>query len=90
MPIIKSAKKALRQSIRRRERNLARKAALQKVLKTFSRLIKAKKLDEAKSYFPNVQKALDKAAKQNIIKKNTAARKKSRLSKVFSPIPLQT
>lgn len=89
MPIIKSAKKALRQSLKRRERNLKRKASLQKALKNFSRLIKAKKLDEAKNYFPQVQKALDKAAKQNIIKKNTAARKKSRLSKVFSRGPLQ-
>ena len=87
MPIIKSAKKALRQSRRRREKNLKHRAALEKVLKNFSRLVKAKKLEEAKSYFPNVQQALDKAAKQNLIKKNTAARKKSRLSKVFSPAP---
>ncbi|MEK7162372.1 MAG: 30S ribosomal protein S20 [Patescibacteria group bacterium] len=93
MPIIKSAKKALRQSLKRRERNLKKKAALQKALKNFSRLIKANPPaggDEAKNYFPQVQKALDKAAKQNIIKKNTAARKKSRLSKVFSRAPLQT
>ena len=83
MPITKSAKKALRQSIRRRERNLARKAALKKVLKTFERLVKAKKTDEAKNYFPKVQKALDKAAKQGIIKPNKAARNKSRLSKLL-------
>ena len=79
MPITKSAKKALRKSVKNRGRNLKRKAALGKVVKTFTRLIKAKKLDEAKNYFPQVQKALDKAAKVGILKENTTARKKSRL-----------
>jgi len=83
MPITKSAKKALRQSLRRRERNLKRKRALQKVLKTFVRLVGAKKIEEAKMFSPQVQKALDKAAKTGIIKKNTASRKKSRLAKLL-------
>ncbi|MDP3762971.1 MAG: 30S ribosomal protein S20 [bacterium] len=83
MPIIKSAKKALRKSLKNRERNLARKRSLAKTLKTFERLVKAKKTDEAKQYFPQVQKALDKAAKQGIIKRNKAARNKSRLSKLL-------
>ncbi|MDP3785294.1 MAG: 30S ribosomal protein S20 [bacterium] len=83
MPITKSAKKALRQALRRRERNLDRKKELQKVLKNFTRLVKAKKTDEAKNYFPQVQKALDKASKTGLLKKNTASRKKSRLSKLL-------
>ena len=83
MPITKSAKKALRQSLKRREQNLARKRALAKTLKNFLRLIKAKKTDEAKNYFASVQKALDKAAKTGLLKKNTASRKKSRLSKLL-------
>src|SRR3989338_6072236 len=61
MPITKSAIKAKRQSERRRVRNLAKKQELQKVLKSFSRLMKEKKTDEAKAFFPKVQKALDKA-----------------------------
>lgn len=81
MPITKSAKKAHRKSLRNRERNLGRKAALAKALKTFSRLLKEKKLDEAKNYFPQVQKALDKAVKQKILKVNTASRKKSKLAR---------
>ena len=79
MPITKSAKKALRKSLRNRERNLGRKAALEKALKNFKRLIKNKNIDEAKAFYPKVQKALDKAAKQRIINKNTASRQKSRL-----------
>lgn len=84
MPITKSAKKAHRKSLKNRERNLGRWDTLEKKLKNFSRLIKAKKLEEAKSYFPDVQQALDKAAKQGIIKPNKASRKKSRLSKLIS------
>jgi len=86
MPITKSAKKALRQSIKRRERNIAIKRALAKTLKSYERLVKADPPaggDEAKNYFPKVQKALDKAAKQGILKPNKAARKKSRLSKLL-------
>ena len=83
MPITKSAKKALRQSIKRRERNIAIKRALAKTLKSYERLVKAEKIDEAKNHFSKVQKALDKAAKQGILKPNKAARKKSRLSKLL-------
>ena len=83
MPITKSAKKALRKSLKNRERNLARKRALAKALKTFERLIRAKKIEEAKSYFPKVQKTLDKSVKQGIIKRNKAARNKSRLAKLL-------
>lgn len=53
---------------------------MEKVVKNYTKLLKSKKLDEAKNYFASVQKALDKAAKQGIIKKNTASRKISRLS----------
>ncbi|OGF82164.1 hypothetical protein A3B18_04150 [Candidatus Giovannonibacteria bacterium RIFCSPLOWO2_01_FULL_46_13] len=83
MPITKSAKKAERKSLKNRERNLERKNSLAKTLKNFSRLAKAKKIDEAKSYFPQVQKALDKAVKQGIIKGNTSSRKKSRFSRMI-------
>ncbi|MEK7085270.1 MAG: 30S ribosomal protein S20 [Patescibacteria group bacterium] len=83
MPITTSAKKALRQSLRRREQNLARKSALKKIIKNFEKLARGKKIEEAKSFFPRVQQALDKAVKQRILKKNNASRNKSRLSKAF-------
>ncbi|TAL48792.1 30S ribosomal protein S20 [Patescibacteria group bacterium] len=80
MPITKSAKKALRQSIRRRALNLRQLQAARQVIKKLRGLIAAKKRAEAEALFPQVQKAFDKLAKRGIIKKNTAARKKSRLS----------
>ncbi|KKU14634.1 30S ribosomal protein S20 [Candidatus Wolfebacteria bacterium RIFCSPLOWO2_01_FULL_45_19] len=80
MPILKSAKKALRQNIRRRERNVKGKKALAAVLKQYRKMIAAKDIEKAKAYLPKVYKALDKAANANLIKKNKASRLKSRLS----------
>ena len=81
MPITKSAKKAFRQSVRRREANLDRKKKLSSVLKNFRRMIEAGKTDEAKKYLLQVYKTLDKMSKVNVIKKGKADRLKSRLSK---------
>lgn len=83
MPITKSAKKALRQSIRRRERNLLKKEAFKDAVKKIKKLVQANKIDEAKKLIPEAYKAIDKAAKTGVIKKNNAARKKSRLMKLF-------
>lgn len=81
MPIIKSAKKSLRQNKKRRLRNLKQKNKIKELLKKFQLLISENKIKEANSLFPQIQKSLDKAVKTNLIKKNTASRKKSRLSK---------
>jgi len=79
MPIIKSAKKALRGSLRKRVFNLRRAKDLNEVLKNVKKLVSEKKIDEAKKLIPKAYKAIDKAFKRGIIKGNTAARKKSRL-----------
>lgn len=83
MAITKSAKKALRQSQRRKERNVEQKNKMKAILKKVISLAAQKKTEEAKKILPLVYKALDKAAKTNLIKKNTASRKKSRLTKMI-------
>ncbi|MFQ6049732.1 MAG: 30S ribosomal protein S20 [Candidatus Paceibacterales bacterium] len=83
MPITKSAKKALRQSKRRRVRNLQKMRKMKSLLKEVKNLISQKKTKEAKKLMPQVYKILDKAAKTGLIKKNTAARKKSRITKAI-------
>lgn len=83
MPIKKSAKKYLRASKKRAIQNLKIKKTFKSAIKKLNELAKAEKFEEAKKMFPAVQKALDKAAKVGIIKKNTAARKKSRLIKML-------
>lgn len=84
MPIIKAAKKSLRQSKKRRARNLRRKRAMKDVVKEIRVLAGEKKAQEAEKLLPKAYKAIDKAKKRGIIKKNTAARKKSRLTKLVS------
>ncbi len=79
MPITASAKKALRGSKKKRVFNLRKKNEMQSVVKEYKKLVVAKKTDEAKKLIPKLQKAIDKAKKRGIIKKNTASRKKSRL-----------
>lgn len=82
MPIIKSAKKALRQNIRRRKANVKKKTELKSVVKEYKKLIAAGEKDKAKELLPKVFKKLDKSAKTNLLKKNKASRIKSRLSKL--------
>ena len=84
MPITTSAKKALRGSRRKRVFNSRKKDSVYKTVKKFKKLLAANKSDEAREMFPQLQKVLDKAAKTGYIKKNAAARKKSRLSKMFA------
>ena len=84
MPITSSAKKALRASKKKRVFNLRRKNDMQSVVKEYKKLISTQKIDEAKKLVSKLQKNIDKAAKRGVIKKNTAARKKSRLMKKLS------
>lgn len=73
MPIIKSAKKKLRQDKKRRLLNLIYKRKYKQALKEAKK--NSRKKNIAKAY-----SALDKAAKKNIIHKNKAARLKSQIS----------
>ena len=79
MAITKSAKKAFRQSLKRKIRNLAYKDKIKSLLKKARTLISQKKIDDARVLIPQIYKALDKAAKKGVIKKNTAARGKGRI-----------
>ena len=81
MAITKSAKKALRQSVARKYHNLAYKTKMKKLVKELRALVAGQKKEEAKKLLPSVYKILDKSAKENVIKANTASRLKSRLSK---------
>ena len=83
MAILKSAKKALRQSVKRKVRNLIYKNKIKDLFKETRVLISQKKINEARAFLPQIYKALDKAAKVGLIKKNNAARRKSRLAKLI-------
>jgi ribosomal protein S20 len=76
MAIIKSAKKAIRSSARKRVFNLRRQKEMKLAMKAFL----AKPSDKL---LPAAYQAIDKAAKRGIIKKANAARKKARLAKLI-------
>jgi len=86
MPITRSAKKAHRASLKKREFNLARKEKVSTSIKDLKKLIAAGKKKEALAALSIVQKALDKAAKEHTIDKNIASRRKSRFSKMIKKI----
>ena len=75
MPIIKSAIKRAKQTLKRRERNIGIKKDIKTAVKAFSAAPSAKTLSAAQS-------EIDTAVKKGLIKKNTAARRKSALSKI--------
>lgn len=87
MAITKSAKKALRQNIKRRTRNLVYIKEIKKLIKEVRTLVLEKKIEGAKKLLPKIYKILDKATKVGVIKKNTASRKKSRISKLLNKNP---
>lgn len=84
MPITQSAKKALRQNKRKRVVNVKHLVKIRTLTKQLKKLSQENKLSEARALLPKVYQALDKAAKKDVMKKNTAARKKSRLASSLS------
>jgi len=80
MAIKKSAKKAAKRAQKNYEVNLMYKITMKKAIKTFIKAVEGEKKDEIPSLLAKAYSAIDKAAKKNIIKKQNAARKKSRLA----------
>ena len=80
MAITKGAKRQIRVQERKRVFNVRRQRTMREVVKSFRTLVADGKLAEAKEALPNLYKVIDKAAKRGVIKSNTAARKKSRLT----------
>lgn len=78
MPVIKQAIKKVRQDRRKTAINLRRRLAYKKAVHDFRKKPAAARLTA-------VYKALDLAAKTNVIHKNKASRLKSRLSKLLKP-----
>ena len=79
MPNTQSAKENLRKDKKRYLINRKRKDYLKSAVKEIKKLILANEAEKAKEMMSQAYMVIDKAAKKGIIKKNTAARKKSRL-----------
>jgi len=86
MAITRGAKKAHRSSLNKRKFNVRRKDKVSLAIKSFKKLVASGNKKEAEKMMREVQSALDKAVKGKTIKKNTASRKKSRLSKLLKKL----
>ncbi len=82
MPIIKSATKRARQSVKRTANNRKIKTAIKTAVKAFIAEPSQKNLSTAQSEF-------DKAVKKGLLKKNTASRRKANLSKIAKQAQLK-
>ena len=80
MPNIKSAKKRLKQSLVRRDRNRSAKRAIRTEYKKVVEAVAAGNVELAETELRTVAKKVDQAAAKKLIHRNAAARVKSRLS----------
>lgn len=83
MPILKNAKKALRQSVKRAKRNLLRADEITSLRRHFKVALKGNQIDKAKELAAQITQKIDKAVGKKIVKLNTAARVKSRMAKAL-------
>ena len=81
MPTKKAAYKALRSDVKKRERNQRATAELKTITRNIEKMIKENKADEAKAYLKPLSAKYQKSAGKGILKKKTASRKISRLTK---------
>jgi small subunit ribosomal protein S20 len=89
VPIKKSAKKYMRVTDRKTIRNKKVKGVFRNAVKETKENVAAGKVQEAQELLKKAIKALDKAAQKKVIKKNTAARKKSRLNAAVKKLALK-
>jgi small subunit ribosomal protein S20 len=80
----KSALKANRQNVKRREANRSLRAKLRTGLKKIRTSLDGKDVEGAKTALKSMQSLVDKMATKGIIHKNTASRYKSRLAAKIS------
>lgn len=81
MPNIKSAKKRVKVIEKKTLRNNMIKSAYKTAVKKFEQAIEAGNMEEAKTLFSEATRKIDQTCTKGVIVKNTAARKKSSLSK---------
>ena len=84
MANLKSSIKRIRTSQRKEAYNHIVRSTAKTYVKRARRLIAEKQFDEAQTVVQDAISALDKAAQKGVIHKNNAARRKSRLVKLYN------
>jgi len=86
MPNLKTSKKSLRKTKKRTTRNLTVKNRYKRAIKQFRDELQNEDATRAQKTLDRIYKLLDKADKQKLLKPNTVARKKSRLTKQLNKV----
>ena len=86
MPIIKSARKRMRQNVKRKAMRLPFRTQVKTEMKRVLDVCKAGNPEEAKKLLSEAYSVIDTACKKNIIHKNNAANKKSRLARAVAQL----
>jgi small subunit ribosomal protein S20 len=86
MPRKKSAFKELRKSKKRHLRNIRITSELKRLNKNFTGLLEKKDIEQAKKVLQQLASKLDKAATKQVIPRNKASRKKSRLKRSLNKL----
>ena len=86
MPNIKSAKKRVLLSRLANEKNKQEKSALKTAIKKFETAVASGNKAEADSAYTAAVQSIDKAVTKGILHKNTAARKKSNITKKMNKL----
>ena len=81
-----SAKKRIRQSLKRRAINRARKVVLKDQIKGFTTALAGGDVAKAETEFRTAARGLAKIASKGTIHKNTASRKRSRLARKLNAL----
>jgi small subunit ribosomal protein S20 len=94
MPHTTSAKKRLKQNLKRREHNRSVKKTVKTQIKRVLEVAKSGTVEQLQQEYNLAAKKLDKAAAKRMVHPNLAARKKSQLSKLLQskkqPAPAAT
>ena len=90
MPNIKSARKRMRQNLKRRERNRRVKTEVKSIIKKMRKLVAQGRVEEARQLFPTAQSLITRAWSKGVLHKNTVSRKVSRLHSLINKAATKT
>lgn len=86
----KSTKKRIKQTVVRTERNKYYRTRLKNITKNVIKSVSENNLEDAEKAFKIANKSIHSFVSKGFLKKTTAARKVSRLNKLFNSLKLKT
>ena len=89
MPIKEAAKKYMRVTERKTQKNQKIKGQFRSAIKLTKEFLAKNDIEKSQEYLKKSIKAIDKATQKKVLHKNTAARMKSRLNKTVKTAALK-